>query len=136
VPPVRRPARRPPPGHWVRFVIPEDVGVIVYDARHNSLGAHCPHHETCRMNRTCEGSTSREYQGRPLGQLVAWLLLGAGVATKQEHDRCKHNEIRLSYDSRRNAREWLAGHEGFGELFALEHAQRVGEQPEPLGLPG
>ncbi len=103
-----RPNRRPPPAHWDRHELPLG-GDLVYDARMNSFAAHCrsPGHGLCRVNRTCNGSDTKQAQGRPVGFLAAWLLVGDMYPDRASHLAASRDEIRLCPDTRLRGREWV-----------------------------
>ena len=115
-------------------------GELVYNERDLSLGAHCgcANHVLCRLNRTVvAGGASRPAQGRPIGQLVAWLRAGAAYETRGDHFAARRQEAAVSFPQRLAARRWLEGLPGMADLFALERPQRPGEHhAEPDGLAG
>lgn len=120
-------------GPWLKYQLPDNQGVLVFDHHSNSLGAHCPRHRLCRMNRTLNQSVARPGQGRPLGQLIAWLLAAPACATKPDHDRAKTRDAEtMSYPSRSRAREWARTLPGIQQILDLERALRPGERSEPL----
>lgn len=133
-------AQHRPDGHgrsqpWMRWELP-GLGALVLDETQNSLAAHCPLHPLCRMNRTLNSSRSRAHQGRPLGQLVAWLQYGPNVTTQAEHMRHRRSDDAVGYPARCRAREHLASFPDMDVVFALERPARPGERTEPLGLAG
>jgi hypothetical protein len=65
--------------------LPGGAGTLVYNHNAGSLGAHCPHHRPCRMNRALHANGSRQAPGRPVGQLIAWLRDAHNHASKALH---------------------------------------------------
>ena len=92
----------------------------------------CPCHTTemqCRRTRTARAG-KRGAQGRPLGNLVAWIKGGAAFTSKDNH--MKWTPAR---DVRVAGRELLRGKEEGPFFFALERDKREGEESEPEGCP-
>jgi hypothetical protein len=138
------------PNKPIRWIIRGGAGSLVFQPKQKLLAAHCClggkgncHGPiACRLNRkTTENTGAREYQGRPLGLLAAWLLAPAD-------DRDSHYNISLhdpdgflSYDNRVAARQWLIDtgvdcetdpHFTIDDLLECERQQRDDEDgPEP-----
>jgi hypothetical protein len=111
------------PGGKISFYIgKQDVECVCMDPRHGF----------CRLTRRMVGSTwvARQGQGRPLGQCMAWLAVGAECTTKAMHsDFAKA----LSRDQRLAGRAALKAcdHPDARGLLAMERAKRDGESSEP-----
>jgi len=104
----------------------------------NTLNAHCldQRHvcdgKTCHMDRTI--GENRDGQGRPVGLLVAWLLMHGSVdfASKVSHQEAK-KELKLApmRKVREDAREWAHQQDGFQQIFELEIDSTDGVAGEP-----
>jgi hypothetical protein len=123
-------------GPWLKFILPGGLGHIVWNHDARSLDGHCPHHKNCRMNRTVNPSVSKPAQGRPLGQIIAWLRDGPNHTSKAAHDATKRREAVVSWPQRSAAREWLTTLQGIEVMLEKERPCRDGERQEPFGLPG
>jgi hypothetical protein len=122
--------------NW-RYQFPDDFGKIVHNKIRNSLDAHCPAHRECRINRTRERNDARPYQGRPVGQLVAWLRAKDMFANASDHKKAAVDEVGVcSLAARQDARRWACTQPGFDKVLELEGPKRTAEPDEPLGLAG
>jgi hypothetical protein len=93
------------------------------------------HGKSCRLTRTSAPSVrvgGNQAQGRPLGLLAAWLVVGELAADRAAHDA---SVPFLSADERLAAREELLSQPNGAELAAHERPMRLGEPLEPDGLP-
>ena len=93
------------------------------------------HGKSCRLTRT-SAPTARAggnlAQGRPLGLLAAWLVMGEVAEDREAHDA---SVAFLSADERLVAREDLLLQPNGAELAAHERPRRLEETLEPAGLP-
>ena len=116
-----------------RFDVP-GFGHLRFNSSNKFLRAHCQepgHGSTCLRRRTCLESDRSPGQGRPAGMLLAWLALGADVATKEEHMK-----LTPSFEKRSAARqafEATPGASAFSEM--AERPRREGEPAEPRRIP-
>ncbi len=111
-------------------------GRIVYDAKNDSLGAHCTigNHGLCRANKVCKRLG--------LGYLVAWLreshtrTKDAFYETNKKFQKLdshqKHKDFQSclcspdGYHLRLSARQWLLDRQGaFQDLLDLEEVQSI-----------
>jgi hypothetical protein len=121
---------------WLRFDLP-GIGYLVYDEKSESIGAHCSRHKTCRLNRSIRANARRPAQGRPLGQLIAWLQASVHFESQANHKSTAREEGYVSWVQRNAAREWAMGLPGFVDTMAcLERHQRPDERVEPINLAG
>jgi hypothetical protein len=110
-------------------------GKVAHYAGSSSMEAtcNCPTHGKCRLTRTVNESSvvGREGQGRPVGQLVAWLAKGNSLPNKDAHMGIGNT---LSFADRTAARATLAamGTTDVTGLFAAERPSRAGESLEPV----
>ena len=125
---------------WPRWHMPGGYQ-FVYNPVRLSLSIHCPHHELCRLNRTCQ-SGRNPHQGRCIGFLWAWAEAGAreDIVTQKDHMQVSMNygspvgrEI-LTCSVRQQARRRAHDAQGSDSLFAKERARREGEESEPEGF--
>ena len=100
----------------------------------------CPTHRTtggnaCRMQRACRASgvPGKEYVGRPLGTMLAWLKCGCDNSVA---DWAEHMNIFLlptfSHVERSRLRRELEAMPGGPTLLGQERRLRPGEPPEPI----
>ncbi len=126
------------------------MGFILYNAKANSLDAHCLRHKGnptlhCVVNRTvAEGR--KQAQGRPLGFLVAWLRCACrfehGPAGRDHHFLARLGSTKgmefLAIGTsaeRQAARAWVKHAPEMRPLVERERPPHEGEPEEPLGLP-
>ena len=102
------------------------AGFIRWNAKDQSLCAHCTFHgaQRCRRTRTVAAGR-RSGQGRPLGHLGAWLLAGPEL-TLQEH-----TTFRPDRDARVTARSQLHEDDALDALFQFERTPVGEEDSEP-----
>jgi hypothetical protein len=112
----------------------EGFGRLVFDPRINSMAAHCDKHRSCRVNRTLNPHPSKEYVGRPLGFLVAWLRSAETCETKEAHFAQRdatHLVEACGMHARQEARVWLQAQPHLADALLLERARQLGEAAEP-----
>lgn len=133
------PASRAPRGSNPTWAVPG--GFIVYDIKQQSMAAHCMHpahrnqRNPCRLNHTCKGKDDGP-QGRPLGKLLAWLLVAGDHADRTTHHyarlaRTADDMHALRFEARHRARTEFGSQV---EAACLERPARVGEGAEPFDL--
>ena len=109
------------------------LGTIRYNPRSQTYTAFCSAHgEGCKRNRTCKAPSSRSSrpgQGRPLGQLLAWLKDGKNFSDAEQH--VHGSTAHLDYESRRAARIGFLALEGAAHFARHERAKEPGESDEP-----
>jgi hypothetical protein len=148
--PPPEPLRRGKPRHRNEQWSFPPYGYIIHNLEGKRLDAHCDHDDhkdepknACRFGRSyTTDSTGRPTpQGRPLGYLIAWLMLGGTKRNRGHH--CDMTKARfqtpsdleqLSFDVRAAARAQFADKPEYAALFGLERRPRIGEGPEPQGL--
>lgn len=144
-PPVARPADRRRRGRedveagWERWVLPDGRGELVYNPIDNSLAAHChdARHWRCRLNRTCNRLRMRPAQGRPIGQLVAWLFDAARHESREAHFNARREEVVIDWSTRSRARAWFRENcPDSAAAFAKERPMGDDSRDEPIGVPG
>ena len=118
----------------VTLFMDNGMGSIRYSQLGESFRAYCPvHGAKCKRSRTIHGhdAEARSAQGRPLGDLAAWLLMAADFPSAKQHKT--HQNI--CYTDRNNAREQISVLAKFDVLTDLERKLRVGERAEPRRCP-
>jgi hypothetical protein len=124
---------------WERWPLPDGLGEIVYNPADKSLDAHCNHgcHAACRLNRTINEGP-RAAQGRPMGQLLAWLLAQGNYTCRQLHFDVRKDEAVVGFPQRLAARNWGKLYPQLAGAFAKERPMDGRDRgfEEPLGLPG
>lgn len=115
-------------------------GILRFYANKQQFAATCDNHlhGKCVMTRqsTAAKASARTpnilAKGRPLGYLAAWLAMGPGHTSKDDHwDKDKQPTL----EARRAARLKLAEHHHGRLLLSHERPKRAGEDDEPPGLP-
>jgi hypothetical protein len=86
------------------------------------------HDSSCRLTRAAYGSSlrARSAQGRPLGLLMAYLLLPDPLVKELHMDMAE-----ITLEQRVAAREYLEGRPNAHVLFEKERPRRPGEPAEP-----
>ncbi len=122
---------------WARYEIP-GLGYLVLDEKANSLNAHCAAHGSlCRLNRSLNSNDRRPAQGRPVGQLIAWLQCQGSFADAAAHKASARQEAFVGWATRFEARTWAKALPDFEEqILPLERPLARGEREEPFALPG
>jgi len=69
-------------------------------------------------------------RGRPVGLLTAWLKVGVGAASAEEHKK-----MTVSLAQRCEARAEFTAMPGSNEILDFERDVRPGEGPEPVKQP-
>ncbi|CAE7589018.1 unnamed protein product [Symbiodinium sp. CCMP2456] len=109
------------------------LGSIRYNPRSQTYTAFCSQHgEGCKRNRTCKAPStrsSRPGQGRPLGQLLAWLKDAKNFSDAEQH--VHGSTVHLDYESRRAARISFLALPGALHFARHERARAPGESDEP-----
>jgi hypothetical protein len=113
--------------------------------RTKSIDAHCWCHPNakpeCKTDKSAKPGRPGTAQGRPLGFLFAWLLLGCCADCSDRELHCGAKKAGgefacfLDYDTRLEAREWASSKPVFSDLFGFEREQWPDEGIEPKGLP-
>jgi hypothetical protein len=124
---------------WFQYDLGE-IGFFVFDEAKESLNAHCRRHgRLCRLNRTVRASNynNRSGQGRPVGQLGAWLVGADKYPDWTSHKAAARDERIVSWALRDRFRTWAESLPRFREsVSVLERPPRGGERSEPFALPG
>ena len=145
--PLPPPPGPPPAGHvrgrgrgrgagvaWPTWAVPGSEGKFVLDEGRKLLGIHCPHHDTCRLNRSTEPG-AKPAQGRQVAFQLAWLAAGPRFADQREHMQLSKRDMRfdadISFERRMFWRAWADSDPNLAPVLALERAPREGEGPEP-----
>ena len=130
----------------ITWVLPDDMGTIVFEPGTQILSAHCPlgckygpHGPArCALNRKVSASkfAGRAWQGRPLGLLMAWLRAATSSNSKEEHFNLTKQDpqaTELNFAARAEGRQWLetCGLGGLPGLLSFERPQHAGEDAEP-----
>jgi hypothetical protein len=123
-------------GPWLKYLLPGGLGHIIWNHDARSLDGHCPLHKNCRMNRTVNSSSGKPGQGRPMGQIIAWLRDGPNHTSAAAHGATKRSEVVVSWPLRVAAREWVSTLPGIEVMLEKERPCRDGERQEPFSLPG
>ena len=111
-------------GTEIKFELLE-LGRLVYYPKSQTFSAFCTKHEDCRRSRTAKSGNAG--QGRPLGALVAWLML-----SEKFNDHFEHVRLCVpSYKERKEARELLKAKDGYESFSSYERPLRPGEEEEP-----
>jgi hypothetical protein len=114
------------------------IGDLVWNDEKNKLNAHCLDRrhvcggKTCHMDRTI--GAKRDGQGRPVGLLVAWLLMHGSdeFPSKKSHQDAKKELRQLPVRQVRvAAREWAHQQDDTHQLFELELPAPDGDESEP-----
>ena len=100
---------------------------VRFKPQSNDMYVNCIYHGSgCSRTRTCNASQKRQRQGRPLGELSAWALLGASCATAQEH-----KSAQPSLEQKQQARLDLHHDDAYASFTARERPRRDDEESEP-----
>jgi len=105
-------------------------GRIVWYKKSNDFEAICGEHKSCTMKRRSIGNPAFPAQGRPLGQLNAWVMKSTTTckASKAVHT---HDANKPTPDERDFGRRALKLTPGSKPLFTHERKKRKGEGSEP-----
>ena len=85
----------------------------------------------CRMTRTSLASDGNPAQGRPLGLLMAWLVMTEPLPCSREEHCMDFLVFTLAYEKRAMCRDLLMALPGAAALAKHERKQREHEGPEP-----
>jgi hypothetical protein len=117
------------------FIVP-GYGSLRYNRPGKFIRAHCNHHEgLCRISRTTNSSTTNISQGRPIGELMSWLIYGQTAndicTDRDSHVHC--NKVLFTTSASRVAgREYfltLPGAHDFAVQFERPKLPTEGEEP-------
>lgn len=140
-----------PRGEYLRYDVRDADGVVVgqllFNQNANQLDAHCSlaHHahctRKCAIGRTVLAG-NKLAQGRPLGFLVCWLLLGSDHDSRDSHFACRlgrgPHAPAFDHTCRQTARDLIESQPDWLDwLVATGCQERIpnpGEPREPLGL--
>lgn len=116
------------------YRIPYSNGYLCYYESSQSFVAECNIHGRCRRTRTAKAGSGQKgiAQGRPLGQLAAWLEM---AQADQAASAWGHKwEVWPDLEQRRAARQRLVEIAEFRTLLDKERPKREGEGDEPEAL--
>ena len=103
--------------------------------------AECRHHKkmpkesACKCSRTVEPSDAprRQTQGRPVGELVAWLIYGGGCTNRHNHVHAWAPTMQQKLEARRYSKHLAnSGDDYAKDLFRAERPKKfIDEDSEP-----
>ena len=110
-------------------------GSVRYNFKASNLVAHCTFHsDNCRRSRTTKAHVNASRfpgQGRPMGNLIAWLDQADKFATAKEHS----SQCKPTLQERREARQKLnSSPEAMSWAAKYERQPRANEEDEPPTL--
>ena len=115
-----------------------DIGSITFYPAVGDFYAVCkPHGGRCRTVRTNTGAADKLAQGRPIGFLGAWLLLGSFESSVTNMKSHRHDDafVKCDVGSRIYARNLIKTLPGGIKLLRCERGRRAGEPHEPVDRP-
>lgn len=131
---------------WPAWPVHDDdgtyLGCLKWGEQDQILCAHClyregeentgpPMHGLCRANRTVKPTIgARQWQGRPIGFLIAWLRLARLHACRSKADHVAMQRD-ISFEDRLVARHWAVSTPSMAEALMKERPQRDDEDIEP-----